>query len=392
MAIKKKTPEEIREEKKANAGNALQMLQSKYGIGSIGLLGKMPTAKVIAVSTGIPDLDLAIGVSGMPLGRIVEVFGGEASGKTTTCLAIIASAQRLKHKCAFIDAENAMDPDRAKVLGVDLDTLLFTQPESAEQALDIAYDIAESGEYSFIVIDSVSALVPAVELEAEMDKNTIGLQARLLSKACRKFTSVLQKNKCTLIFINQLREKIGGYSPNGNTPTTTSGGRALKFFSSIRMEVKKGDVIGTYEEQQGHTVKLKIVKNKVSAPFKKAEYDIYSDDRGIDTIKGLIKGCVETNVLYKGGSWHYYPTKDAPETIDGVLCKWQSAGKAADDIRSSKVLYDLLYAKFTESFREMVRVAQLESENSTETEAEGMTDDEIVEAILSETDNETNEE
>ena len=372
---KKKVVEQT--EKISTLADSVQMLQSKYGMGSIGFLGRMPTAKVLSISSGIPDLDMAIGVSGIPLGRIIEIFGGEASGKTATTLAIIASFQRLGHKCAFIDAENAMDPERAQVLGVDLNELLFTQPDSAEQALDMAYDIAATGDFSIIAIDSVSALVPAAEAEAEMDKNTIGLQARLLSKACRKLSGVLNKNDCTLIFINQLREKIGGYSPNGNVPTTTSGGRALKFFSSIRIEVRKGDVLGTYEKQHGHTVMLKIVKNKVAAPFKKAEYDLYSDERGIDTIRGLVNRCAELGIVTKAGSWIYYPNKENVETIDGVECKWQSAAKASEGIKSSKILYNLLYDKFMEQFRESVR-----TEDQGSVEADTMTDEEIANAVV----------
>lgn len=382
MAAKKMSAEE----KKTTTDATMQMLQSKYGVSSIGFLGKMPTAKVEVVSTGIPDLDMALGVAGIPLGRIIEVFGSEASGKTTTTLAIIASAQRLGFKCGFVDAEHAMDPARAAVLGVDLDTLLFTQPDSAEQALDIVYDIAATGEYSIIVVDSVSALVPAVEADAEMDKNTIGLQARLLSKACRKLAGVLNKNKCTVIFINQLREKVGGYAPNGQVPTTTSGGRALKFFSSVRMEVKKGDIIGTYEKQQGHTVKIKTVKNKVAAPFKEAQYDLYSDERGIDVVKGLINRCVEMGVMSKGGSWIYYPSKDEPATIDNILCKWQSAAKAVEDISASNELYELLYSKFQDSFKSNVRVVEEEAIEAIE-----MSDDDIENAVISEIEEEIQE-
>lgn len=321
--------------------NVLKKIQAKYGDTSVGLLGNMPKAQVDAISTGIPDVDLAIGIGGLPLGRIIEVYGNEGSGKTSFTLSCIASFQKEGKVCAFIDVEHALDPSRAEQLGVDLSSLIFAQPDTAEEALDLVKDLSDTGEVSLIVVDSVSSLLPKAEDESDMDQNTIGLQARLLSKALRKLTGSLSKNKCTCVFINQIREKVGVMFSN---PETTSGGRALRFYSSLRIEVKRGELIGSKEMPEGHTAKVKIVKNKVAAPFKTAEFDIYSDERGIDVVKGMINRCIENGIMTKGGSWIYYPDKDNALEIDGISCKWQSLAKACDDIRSSRILFDHIYS------------------------------------------------
>lgn len=217
---------------------------------------------------------------------------------------------------------------------------MFTQPDSAEEALDMVHDLAATGEVRLIVIDSVTALLPKAEEDADMEQNTIGLQARLLSKAMRKLKGVLAKNKCTAIFINQVREKVGAY---GN-PETTSGGRALRFYASLRVEVRRGDVLGSKEEPIGHTAKVKIVKNKVASPYKTADFDIYSvGDIAIDPIRSTINLAVELGVMTKGGSWIYYPDKENPLVINGDQCKWQSMQKAIDAIRSNLDIYSAIY-------------------------------------------------
>jgi recombination protein RecA len=356
--------------------SVIKNLQSKYGEGSIGFLGSMPKTNVEALSTGVPDLDMALGIGGLPLGRIVEVFGPEGSGKTTTALALVASFQKQERICAFIDVEHALDPARAKQLGVDLDALIFSQPDTAEESLDLVCDLAVTGEISLIIIDSVAALMPQEEEEKDMSQSTIGLQARLLSKACRKLKGILNNNKCTAVFINQIREKVGSYAPNGQVPTTTPGGRALKFFSSIRMDVRKGDIIGTYEKQQGQTVKVKIVKNKVAAPFKEANYDLYNDDRGIDVAKGLITRSAEVGIIDKSGNWFYYPTKENPQELFGVMCKWNGIKTFTADLQNNKELFDMFYNLFIEK----VKTEPVEHE----TEDSRMSDDEIVNAVIEE--------
>ena len=282
--------------------DALASIQKSHGEGSIMRMGDRHDAPIEGISTGSLGLDFCIGGKGLPRGRVIEVFGPESSGKTTLTLHVVANAQKQGGVCAFIDAEHALDPQYAKRLGVDLDALLISQPDNGEQALDICETLAKSGAVDVIVIDSVAALVPKAEIEGEMGDSFVGLQARLMSQALRKLTAVTAKTKTTLIFINQIREKIGVMF---GSPETTTGGRALKFYSSVRIDIRRIGQIKDGEEPIGARTKATVVKNKVAPPFKKCEFDILFAE-GINRLGEVLDLGVESNFLKRSGTWISY--------------------------------------------------------------------------------------
>jgi recombination protein RecA len=283
-------------------GLALAQIDKQYGKGSVMRLGDRPTGPMAVIPTGSIALDIALGIGGLPRGRVIEIYGPESSGKTTVALHAIASAQQMGGIAAFIDAEHALDPDYAQALGVDTDALLVSQPDTGEQALEITDMLIRSGALDIIVIDSVAALVPRAEIEGEMGDSHVGLQARLMSQALRKITGALNNSNTTAIFINQLREKIGVMF---GSPETTTGGRALKFYSSVRLDVRRIETLKDSTEAVGSRTRVKVVKNKVSAPFKQAEFDIMWG-KGISREGSLIDVGVEQSIIRKSGAWYTY--------------------------------------------------------------------------------------
>lgn len=294
---------------------ALRTIEKAYGKGSIMVLGEHAKVDVDVIPTGSLMLDEILGVGGYPKGRIVEIYGPESSGKTTLALEAVAQAQKKGGRAAYIDAEHSIDPDYAQKLGVDIDELILSQPDSGEQALEIVELLAESGAIDLIVVDSVAALVPQAELDGTMSDNNVGLQARMMSKAMRKLAGVLNRTGCLVIFINQLREKVGVIYGN---PETTTGGRALKFYATIRIDIRRSEAIKQGNEIIGNTVKVKVVKNKVSAPFKTCEIDIIYGE-GINLDGEILDLAVNKNILTKSGNWFVYNDEKIANGRDAAI-------------------------------------------------------------------------
>ena len=280
---------------------AMGQIEKQFGKGSVMKLGEHSVLNVDAISTGCLDLDIALGIGGVPRGRIIEIYGPESSGKTTVALHISAEAQKIGGAVAFIDAEHALDPAYAKNHGVDIENLIVSQPDTGEQALEITEALVRSGAIDVVVVDSVAALVPKAEIEGEMGDSHVGLQARLMSQALRKLTGTINKSKCIVVFINQLREKVGIMFGN---PETTPGGRALKFYSSVRLDVRRIDSIKQGDQIIGNRTRVKITKNKVAPPFKQAEFDIMYNE-GISRVGNIIDVGVKEEIVQKSGAWFY---------------------------------------------------------------------------------------
>ena len=353
------------EEKKKALESVFSVIEKEYGTGSIMKLGDANSVDVEVIPTGSLTLDMALGVGGLPRGRVIEIYGPESSGKTTVALHVVAEAQKMGGEAAFIDAEHALDPVYAKKLGVDIDNLIVAQPDTGEQALDIAEALVRSGALDVIVVDSVAALVPKAEIDGEMGDSHVGLLARLMSQALRKLTAVISKSGTVVIFINQLREKVGVMYGN---PETTPGGRALKFFSSVRLDVRRGEVIKNGTELIGIKTKVKVVKNKVAPPFKTAEFDILYGE-GISKEGNILDFAVENNIIKKSGAWFSY--------------NGEKIGQGRDNVRKYMVANKEFTAEIDRQVRELLKnnsgYLPSEADDSDNTDGEQPTETEATE-------------
>ena len=309
---------------------AMSQIEKQFGKGSVMKLGDFKAMEVEAIPTGALSLDIALGIGGVPRGRIIEIFGPESSGKTTLALHIIAEAQKMGGEAAFIDAEHALDPVYAKKLGVDIDDLIVSQPDTGEQALEITESLIRSGALDVVVVDSVAALVPKAEIDGDMGDSHMGLQARLMSQALRKLAGAINKSKTVLIFINQLREKIGVMFGN---PETTTGGRALKFYASVRMDIRRIENIKQDGEIKGNRVRVKVVKNKVAPPFREAEFDVVYG-QGISKEGNILDMAVNLDIVEKAGSWFSYNGERIGQGRENVKKYLKENPEMLDEIES----------------------------------------------------------
>jgi len=328
MAEKKKIENIDTSDKKKALATTIAQIEKSYGKGAIMKLGENTNMNVSAVSTGSLSLDLALGIGGVPRGRIIEIYGPESSGKTTVALHVVAEVQKLGGEAAFIDAEHALDPVYAKALGVDIDSLLVSQPDNGEQALEITEALVRSGAVEVVVVDSVAALVPKAEIDGEMGDAHVGLQARLMSQALRKLSGAIAKSNCIVIFINQLRLKVGVMYGN---PETTPGGNALKYYASVRLDIRRSETIKDGAESLGNHTKVKVVKNKVAPPFKIAEFDILYG-KGISKESEIIDIAVTLDIIQKSGSWFYYNEQRLAQGKDNVRELLSSNKELSDEI------------------------------------------------------------
>ena len=330
----------VKDEKLKALDAAIAQIEKDYGKGAIMKLGdESAHLNIDTISTGSLSLDIALGLGGVPRGRIIEIYGPESSGKTTLALHMIAEAQKAGGIAGFVDAEHALDPVYARNIGVDIDNLYISQPDNGEQALEITEAMVRSGAIDIVVIDSVAALVPKAEIEGEMTDQQVGLQARLMSKALRKLTAVVSKTNCVIIFINQLREKIGVMFGN---PETTTGGRALKFYSSVRLDIRRTESLKNGGEVVGNHVKVKVVKNKVAPPFKEAEFDIMFG-KGVSRSGDLVDIAVRNNIIEKSGSWFSYAGERIAQGRENTKAFLESHPDIMDEIdHKLRVLYGLI--------------------------------------------------
>ena len=345
-------------EKKKALETALGQIEKQFGKGSVMKLGEYQAMNIEAIPTGALSLDIALGIGGIPRGRIIEIFGPESSGKTTLALHAIAEAQKLGGEAAFIDAEHALDPVYAKHLGVDIDNLIVSQPDTGEQALEIAEALTRSGAIDIIVVDSVAALVPKAEIDGDMGDAHVGLQARLMSQALRKLAGVINKSKTVIIFINQLREKVGVMFGN---PETTPGGRALKFYASVRLDIRKIENIKTDGEVTGARARVKVIKNKVAPPFREAEFDIVYG-KGISKEGNILDLAVNLNLVEKSGAWFSYKGEKIGQGRENAKLYIKN------NLEVAKELEEKIRDNFRQAFENSLGDEEKEPEQENETE------------------------